>query len=391
MSDDELYNFCRDMARDLVVHFHPDRHGTNAVATTFQRRFSEAFDLLKNRDVFNAALSEFKRQKGELQSEHSELRELATIFRQMAEENRDKLAAAEAALKQANAVIKDTASRYLNLLRLRGAEISFARTEDPPLASVGQVSKLIVLEFDFTPTPLPSPEKIAGLQERYERNSRTNWTTYERESFSGDLNRYQIGSVPPEPLFQTALQSETMFPEVNWTENDRYRELGFARFLRPPREKKAFAYRELGALCPERELSRRYKEALQLVRQLVCERTSGVSDLYVRLVRLPADNGILSLGRYRYPILGSISLADINPRQFKVGAPKQLKAVDPGYDLPEQSLLRHLYPLVLRGAMLVLQTNKMLRASVSARPEEVYERAKRLRPVNTTHVILEIQ
>jgi hypothetical protein len=61
LTQDELYEYCTRTARTLFACVHPDRHhGTQRPEAL---HFSEAFDLLKDRQVFNAALKEFQGQR----------------------------------------------------------------------------------------------------------------------------------------------------------------------------------------------------------------------------------------------------------------------------------------------------------------------------------------
>ena len=61
LTQDELYEYCTRIARALFACVHPDRHhGTQRPEAL---HFSEAFDLLKDRQVFNAAVREFQRQR----------------------------------------------------------------------------------------------------------------------------------------------------------------------------------------------------------------------------------------------------------------------------------------------------------------------------------------
>src|SRR4029453_15884499 len=62
LTHDELYEFCTRIARALFACVHPDRH--NGTQRPEALDFSEAFDLLKDRKVFNAAIKEFQGQRG---------------------------------------------------------------------------------------------------------------------------------------------------------------------------------------------------------------------------------------------------------------------------------------------------------------------------------------
>jgi hypothetical protein len=61
LTQDELYEYCTRIARALFACVHPDRH--NGTQRPEALHFSEAFDLLKDRKVFHAAIKEFQGQR----------------------------------------------------------------------------------------------------------------------------------------------------------------------------------------------------------------------------------------------------------------------------------------------------------------------------------------
>ena len=61
LTQDELYEYCIRAARALFACVHPDRH--NGTQRPEALHFSEAFALLKDRQVFNAAIEEFQGQR----------------------------------------------------------------------------------------------------------------------------------------------------------------------------------------------------------------------------------------------------------------------------------------------------------------------------------------
>src|SRR5438105_12963510 len=61
LTQDELYEYCIRTARVLFACVHPDRH--NGQQRPEALNFSEAFDLLKDRRVFDAAITEFQEQR----------------------------------------------------------------------------------------------------------------------------------------------------------------------------------------------------------------------------------------------------------------------------------------------------------------------------------------
>jgi len=61
LTQDELYEYCTRTARALFACVHPDRH--HGIQRPEALHFSEAFDLLKDRQVFHAAIAEFQEQR----------------------------------------------------------------------------------------------------------------------------------------------------------------------------------------------------------------------------------------------------------------------------------------------------------------------------------------
>jgi hypothetical protein len=61
LTHDELYEYCTRIARALFACIHPDRH--NGTQRPEALHVSEAFDLLKDRQVFNAAIEAFQGQR----------------------------------------------------------------------------------------------------------------------------------------------------------------------------------------------------------------------------------------------------------------------------------------------------------------------------------------
>lgn len=61
LTPDELYEYCTRIARALFACIHPDRH--NGTQRPEALHCSEAFALLKDRQVFNEAIQEFQGQR----------------------------------------------------------------------------------------------------------------------------------------------------------------------------------------------------------------------------------------------------------------------------------------------------------------------------------------
>src|SRR5262249_16503361 len=61
LTQDELYEYCSRIARVLFACVHPDRHHGQQRPEALH--FAEAFELLKDRQVFDAAITEFQAQR----------------------------------------------------------------------------------------------------------------------------------------------------------------------------------------------------------------------------------------------------------------------------------------------------------------------------------------
>jgi hypothetical protein len=120
LSHDELYEYCTRIARALFACIHPDRHhGTQRPEAL---HYSEAFDLLKDRQVFNAAIQEFQRQRrqGSFHTTHRSQAEdtLRLRFQELQRRNlllmreERKLRERVHHLEQVNAILRQAVQQY---------------------------------------------------------------------------------------------------------------------------------------------------------------------------------------------------------------------------------------------------------------------------------------
>jgi DNA anti-recombination protein RmuC len=72
LSRDDLHEHCRRIARDLLARVHPDRH--NGAVNPLVEKFSDAFNLLNDSEVFERALASFRTQYTQLRKENADLR-----------------------------------------------------------------------------------------------------------------------------------------------------------------------------------------------------------------------------------------------------------------------------------------------------------------------------
>jgi hypothetical protein len=120
LTHDELYEHCTKIARALFACVHPDRH--NGTQRPEALHFSEAFDLLKDRQVFHAALTEFRGQHRPSSSHtpHRSTEEdtLRLRFQELQRRNavlmgeERKLRARVRHLEQVNAILRQAVQQY---------------------------------------------------------------------------------------------------------------------------------------------------------------------------------------------------------------------------------------------------------------------------------------
>jgi hypothetical protein len=116
LTQDELYKYCIRTARALLAYVHPDRHhGTQRPEAL---RFSEAFDLLKDRQVFNAAITEFQGQRHHTTHRSKEEETLRLRFQELQRRNallmgeERKLRERVQYLEKVNAILRQSVQTY---------------------------------------------------------------------------------------------------------------------------------------------------------------------------------------------------------------------------------------------------------------------------------------
>jgi hypothetical protein len=120
LTQDELYAYCTRIARALFACIHPDRH--NGKQRPEALHVSEAFDLLKDRQVFHAAITEFQvqRRQGSSQTTHRRKEEETLRLRFQELQRRNALLMGEERklrervqhLEKVNAILRQSVQKY---------------------------------------------------------------------------------------------------------------------------------------------------------------------------------------------------------------------------------------------------------------------------------------
>lgn len=275
LSDDELFVFCKDMAKDLVVHFHPDRQSSAyRHVVELQRKFGEAFNMLKDRKTFDFALEKFK-------GEHSGFRSNENSVSQSLEVKTAALAKVEEELRSASEKFElmkrsqtVSSERLFNFIALRGMRFSKRVIRHSGAMTIQQTSRINLLELESYTSCLMK-----------------------------DKLRSRLG-VPTRELIDKALASDEMFPSVH------YSATGI-------RDQTSPMWNDSITKSGLKKLAGRYREALQQFGNMLAERSDGVTELSIRFNSVHIEErGVIKVGTRRYPIIGSVSLDDINPRYY---------------------------------------------------------------------------
>jgi curved DNA-binding protein CbpA len=385
LSDDELYEYCKSMARDLVVHFHPDRIGTAPTAVEHQRRFAGAFEALKDREVFDGALLEFKRQHSEETSERSQEQKITTTQRDLLDETRTRLVRTEGSVKETNQRYEWVKDRFFSHLRLRGATFSEEVVSQLKAVGIQQTIHLNLLVFDpYYACTVPDRSSVRQFVDEYRSiTERKGWDKQRDKRFRERLMGARIGSARVNDLIREALDSDELFPTVGWSPANGYQKLGLTRFAGGGNHHRRHrGNSNAKSNLTISQLSGLYRNALASLGKLMAARAEGVHELAIRFESVEVNRGFIGFGNYRYPMLGTLRFEDINPLLFHL-------MLDT--NVPDDTVLEKLQPVLAQGDLLVWQSlptlYKVKKGKDMART--LREAGKHLKGYNISCVVLE--
>lgn len=122
LSTEELYGFVRKTARTLFATLHEDRRGKSEA----QIRLSQAFDVLKDKELFQKAMDEFRTLRSDLNHETETLRSLSRSQGVELEKLRVKLRKAQHEINYQ----PQARSAFANALQMQGFHVSEERISD---------------------------------------------------------------------------------------------------------------------------------------------------------------------------------------------------------------------------------------------------------------------
>jgi hypothetical protein len=142
LSEDELYEYMYSTARLLFARMHPDRG--NEEIEEQQRRVSEAFSLLKDRQLFSIWLRDLRDEVSEERAEITRIRKAHRDLQEVATQHRKEAAQNAKTLQSVRRGLTTTTGRFRTYLLTRNYELREGR-----VFSVGQDLTITVLRFGF--------------------------------------------------------------------------------------------------------------------------------------------------------------------------------------------------------------------------------------------------
>jgi len=249
LTDDELFDYItKDIARRLVMRFHPDRIADNRPdIELLQRKYAEAYELLQDRETFDKALAEFIQTRGEQRSDYELMRR---TLREKDQQLKLTLMQKDKALAEAspkNRKLEVVTEAFYR--RIQAATIRFSQLlgSDPRILPVEQVSGVVVLIFDYdSGRRLPLVKTREELKDIYEAlvttadnlniepwkqtlgthsdlNEGQKKLVQEWNDLESQLRLSGMDGVNSMSLINAALDDENiLFPQINWTDRNSF-------------------------------------------------------------------------------------------------------------------------------------------------------------------------
>ena len=159
LSDDQLYDYSCKSARLLMAMFHPDRVGSDSAVIERQLIFSEAFDQLKDRRIFDRALDKFKETHSEERSEINAAKQVISSLKGRI----DTLPAIEKELAEARVGNLNITAQFINYLYGISLRMFSARRDWLARCAVIDTGKIAAISL--TPKALHEAKRCGPPQE----------------------------------------------------------------------------------------------------------------------------------------------------------------------------------------------------------------------------------
>lgn len=415
LTDDELFDYItKDIARRLVMRFHPDRIADNRPdIELLQRKYAEAYELLQDRETFDKALAEFIQTRGEQRSDYELMRR---TLREKDQQLKLTLMQKDKALAEAspkNRKLEVVTEAFYR--RIQAATIRFSQLlgSDPRILPVEQVSGVVVLIFDYdSGRRLPLVKTREELKDIYEAlvttadnlniepwkqtlgthsdlNEGQKKLVQEWNDLESQLRLSGMDGVNSMSLINAALDDENiLFPQINWTDRNSFGKYGFSLMGGNIHSRTSFWQDDLANMPQEVKisiLSQRYWEAFEwLAKNLFTSRISIIKSLRIRVRYLPVKNGYLkdNFGNFERQtrITGSILTSDFDPASYRDGN-------------LDSSIIPQVHPFIAEGHLMVTQGLETIRyprvAMTHNKINQLYDYMRKKSPLfRSRHIVI---
>ncbi|MBI2573844.1 MAG: hypothetical protein HYV78_00395 [Candidatus Wildermuthbacteria bacterium] len=212
LSDGDLYDHCRQIARNLMAKAHPDLRGGEAAANTL--RFSKALELLKNRARFDEALREFRqgyvfvrREERSLRSQVAELTLRIGGLEQRLRSKEEEVARAEEIARR-----YDAWARWF--LEAVATQFAGSRQEEFQVAHRDARLFAIRLEAEIAPPPI---ERLRKEVLRFQEGTKSRAAAEGRSLSAGELihlrmlvEKARLHAIPAKSLLEAAGETRSI-------------------------------------------------------------------------------------------------------------------------------------------------------------------------------------
>ncbi|OGY28209.1 MAG: hypothetical protein A2Z42_03875 [Candidatus Woykebacteria bacterium RBG_19FT_COMBO_43_10] len=211
LSESELYDYCRRIARDLMARVHPDRHG--GVEAPAVKRYSRALDLLQDPKVFREALTDFREAKVYQRRSERVLAETNALLQTNNQELNRKLVEQNSTLEREKR-FRQWALRYLVTLDTSRFGLGVKHVS----GSATLVMSSLVISFSDPPDSGVEDE----LKALYQKAVRVLTLSGHRRAMPyfgkarGFMAEHHLMSAPLSGVLKQALQSSIKVPGVVW-------------------------------------------------------------------------------------------------------------------------------------------------------------------------------
>jgi|GEM_PF-5641493 len=376
LSNDEVYQYAQSVAKELMKMFHSDTRTLSEAETEAQRRFSEAFNALKDRAVFDQALYDLRTRKSEERTEVNQIRrdlEDVKSDRDRLKEKASFCVTHHSLLQVANERLQ---GRYVEHLSAPMARVGRTKSAPPPGAIVfTQCKQLVLLGMAVCPDKsgriyYEQDAKLQALKARYDvwASKRSDWNEAGKIRTAlkeGGFNCLNVDRIEDEMVTRYAM------PAIAWENDIALKHHGMLKFaVDTPREFLAEQRYPDGIRMSEKELKRSYQSARCAAARYIRGFTKYLSYLQMDLQVCPVREGCIEMRGATYAVVGSIPRDNV-PTPHATNSDLMLRDAD---------VVDRIEPLFARQSFLIgVQSDKLLRvpADVGEARGKLLEAAKR--------------